>query len=117
MIDIVKKLFAIAFIFNFVCTSANAQDVTIAGPVACNGAAVSGTWTVPCDVTSITVQIYGGGGGGGGRGGGSNGGFYDSRGGGGGGGGGYSTITINVTPGSSFNYTIGAGGCGGGGGR
>jgi gliding motility-associated-like protein len=114
MIDIVKKLFAIAYIFNFVCTSANAQDVTIAGPVACNGAAVSGTWTVPCDVTSITVQIYGGGGGGGGRGGGSNGGFYDSRGGGGGGGGGYSTITINVTPGSSFNYTIGAGGCGGG---
>jgi gliding motility-associated-like protein len=93
----------------------NAQDVTIAGPAACNGAAVSGTWTVPCDVTAITIEIYGGGGGGGGRGGGSNGGIYDSRGGGGGGGGGYTTITINVTPGSSFNYTIGAGGCGGSG--
>jgi gliding motility-associated-like protein len=115
MDNIIKKLIALVWVFLFLFINANAQDVTLSGPGGCNGVAVSGSWTVPCDVTSITVQIYGGGGGGGGRGGGSNGGIYDSRGGGGGGAGGYSTITINVTPGTSFNYTIGAGGCGGGG--
>jgi len=109
-----KKFIAVAYLFLFSFITVNAQDVTISG-AGCNGAAVTGTWIVPCDVTAITVEIYGGGGGGGGRGGGSNGGFYDTRGGGGGGGGGYSTITINVTPGSSFNYSIGAGGCGGSG--
>ncbi|MCG3167581.1 MAG: hypothetical protein POELPBGB_03375 [Bacteroidia bacterium] len=113
-INIVKWAILFCLLIGLI-TPANAQDVTIAGPAGCNGAAVNGTWTVPCDVTAITIEIYGGGGGGGGRGGGSNGGFYDSRGGGGGGGGGYSTITINVTPGSSFNYSIGAGGCGGSG--
>ncbi|MGE3823346.1 MAG: gliding motility-associated C-terminal domain-containing protein [Bacteroidia bacterium] len=109
-----KNIITLSLLVLLFAATANAQDVTIAGPGGCNGAAVNGTWTVPCDVTSITIEIYGGGGGGGGRGGGSNGGFYDSRGGGGGGGGGYTTITINVTPGSSFNYSIGAGGCGGG---
>lgn len=93
---------------------AMAQDVTLAGPGACNGAAVAGTWTVPCGVTSITVEAYGGGGGAGGGGGGSNGGLFNTRGGGGGGGGGFATITINVTPGATFTYSIGAGGCGGG---
>lgn len=111
----IKKLYTILWILGLISGSTKGQDVTIAGPGGCNGAAVTGTWTVPCDVTAITIEIYGGGGGGGGRGGGSNGGFYDSRGGGGGGGGGYSSITINVTPGSSFNYSIGAGGCGGSG--
>jgi gliding motility-associated-like protein len=93
---------------------ATAQDVTLAGPGACNGAAVTGNWTVPCGVTSITVEAYGGGGGAGGGGGGSNGGLFNTRGGGGGGGGGFTTITINVIPGSTFAYSIGAGGCGGG---
>ena len=110
-----KNIITLSLLALLFAATANAQDVIIAGPGGCNGAAVSGTWTVPCDVTAITIEIYGGGGGGGGRGGGSNGGFYDSRGGGGGGGGGYTTITINVTPGSSFNYSIGAGGCGGSG--
>lgn len=91
----------------------SAQDVTLAGPGGCNGTATSGNWTVPCGVTSITVDVYGGGGGAGGGGGGSNGGFADTRGGGGAGGGGYTSITINVTPGSSFSYSAGAGGCGG----
>ena len=91
-----------------------AQDETFAGPGPCGGAAVSGTWTVPCGVSSVTVEIYGGGGGAGGGGGGSNGGFFNTRGGGGGGGGGYATITFNVTPGSTFSYSAGAGGCGGG---
>lgn len=97
------------------CTvTAMAQDVTLAGPAACNGAAVSGSWVVPCGVTSITVEVYGGGGGAGGGGGGSNGGFFNTRGGGGGGGGGFTTTTINVNPGATFTYSIGAGGCGGG---
>lgn len=61
----------------------------------------------------MTVELYGGGGGAGGGGGGSNGGFYDTRGGGGGGGGAYVSFTANVTPGSIFTYSIGAGGCGG----
>lgn len=91
-----------------------AQDVVIAGPGGCNGAAISGSWTVPCGVSAVTVELYGGGGGAGGGGGGSNGGFFDTRGGGGGGGGGYTTLTANVTPGTTFTYSIGAGGCGGG---
>ena len=91
----------------------HAQDVTLPGAGGCGAAAVAGTWTVPCGVTSIIVEVYGGGGGAGGGGGGSNGGFYDTRGGGAGGGGGYSTVTINVTAGAVFNYSVGSGGCGG----
>ncbi len=93
----------------------NAQDVTFNASTTCNGAATSGTWTVPCGVTSITVEVYGGGGGGGGGGDGSNGGVFcgNNRGGGGGGGGAYSSRTINVTPGTSFTYAVGSGGCGG----
>jgi gliding motility-associated-like protein len=110
-----KKFIATTWMFLLLIVSATAQDVTLNGPPACNGAAVSGTWTVPCTVTSITVAVYGGGGGGGGSADGSNGGFLcgNNRGGGGGAGGGYSTITINVVPGSSFTYTVGGGGCGG----
>lgn len=89
------------------------QDVIMPGSASCGAGAVSGTWTVPCDVASITVEVYAGGGGAGGGGGGSNGGFYNTRGGGGGGGGGYTSITINVVPGSAFSYSIGSGGCGG----
>lgn len=90
-----------------------AQDVTLAGPSGCGSSNVTDTWTVPCTVSSITVEVYGSGAGAGGGGGGSNGGVYNTRGGGGGGGGGYSTITINVIPGSVFNYTAAQGGCGG----
>ena len=93
--------------------SVYAQDVTLEAPAACGGAATSGTWTVPCDVTSITVEVYGAGGGGGGGGGGSNGGVFNTEGGGGAGAGGYTTITIDVTPGSTFSYSAGRGGCGG----
>ena len=114
----IPMLRAIVFCF-FLCAEFStlvvlAQDQTFAGPAACGGAAVSGTWTVPCGVTSVTVEVYGGGGGAGGGGGGSNGGFFNTRGGGGGGGGGYTVTTINVAPGSTFSYSAGAGGCGGG---
>ena len=91
-----------------------AQDVTVPGPAGCNSTSQAGAFPVPCGVTTVTVELYGGGGGAGGGGGGSNGGFYDTRGGGGAGGGGYTTITVDVTPGSVFNYSIASGGCGGG---
>lgn len=66
----------------------------------------SGTFTVPCYVTSITVEAWGGGGGGGGA-------DDNPAGGSGGGGGGYSSYTISVTPGQNINYTIGGAGTGG----
>jgi gliding motility-associated-like protein len=110
MMNLKYSFYVLISFFTFI---ANAQNVTLTGPVACNGAAVSGSWTVPCNVTAITIQVYGGGGGAGGGGGGSNGGLNNTQGGGGAGGGGYTTITINVVPNSSFSYSIGAGGCGG----
>jgi hypothetical protein len=67
---------------------------------------VNGTWTVPESVNSIQVEVIGAGGAGGGRGG-SNG---QS---GGGGGGAFVRSTINVTPGSVYNISVGAGGSGG----
>jgi gliding motility-associated-like protein len=89
-----------------------AQDETLGGTGACGGP-TAGNWTVPCGVTSVAVDVYGGGAGAGGGGGGSSGGVCDTYGGGAGGGGSYTTITIDVTPGSTFSYSAGAGGCGG----
>jgi hypothetical protein len=65
----------------------------------------SGNFTVPCDVTSVTVQIWGGGGAGGG-------GNNNNNGGSGGGAGGYSTSTLSVTAGSTIAYAVGTGGTG-----
>lgn len=65
----------------------------------------SGSWTVPSGITSVTVEAWGGGGGGGGR-------YNQSGSSGGGGGGAYAKATINVTPGNSYEYTIGDGGAG-----
>ncbi|WP_445453996.1 GEVED domain-containing protein [Flavobacterium sp. 25HG05S-40] len=65
----------------------------------------SGNFIVPCDVTSITVQIWGGGGAGGGA-------NNNNNGGSGGGAGGYSTAILTVTPGSSIAYSVGTGGTG-----
>lgn len=66
----------------------------------------TGSWTVPCGVSSITVDIWGGGGAGGGDG--SN----NSIGGAGGGSGAYVTSVITVTGGVVYSYTVGAGGIG-----
>ncbi|MGV7108154.1 GEVED domain-containing protein, partial [Flavobacterium sp. U410] len=67
----------------------------------------AGTFNVPCDVTSITVQVWGGGGGG----------YGDNNNnnivGHGGGGGAYTTGTLAVTGGQVINFTVGAGGNGG----
>jgi hypothetical protein len=69
----------------------------------------NGSFTVPCGVTSISVQVWGGGGGGAGDG------TNNTTAGAGGGGGGYSTGVIAVVPGNVIAYTVGAGGAGGGG--
>ncbi|MFI0492196.1 glycine-rich domain-containing protein, partial [Flavobacterium sp.] len=63
------------------------------------------TWTVPCGVTSITVEAWGGGGAGGGI-------TVKSKGGSGGGGGGYCVNIFTVISGQSISYNVGAGGNG-----
>lgn len=60
----------------------------------------AGTWTVPCGVTSITVEAWGAGGSGGGTT------DNNSRGGGGGAGGTYVSSTIAVTPGTTYNLFV-----------
>jgi subtilisin-like proprotein convertase family protein len=64
----------------------------------------NGTWTCPAGVTSITVECWGGGGGGGV----TRGKLFQSA--GGGSGGGYVKVTYEVVPGTSYDYSIGAGG-------
>ncbi|WP_370511572.1 beta strand repeat-containing protein, partial [Flavobacterium sp. ZT3R18] len=92
------SLFWIVFLFG---NSIVAQTTTI--PLTTPG---SNTWTVPCGVTSITIEAWGGGGAGGAA-------TINPSGGSGGGGGGYSTDIITVSPGQVISYTVGAGGTGG----
>ncbi len=68
---------------------------------ATNTFTTSGSWQAPAETTSITVEAWGGGAAGGGRG--STSGLS-----GGGGGGAYAKATISVTPGNTYNYTVGA---------
>jgi hypothetical protein len=65
----------------------------------------AGTWTCPSNVFKVTVECWGGGGGGAS---GTTNGYY-----GGGGGGAFSRSIINVTPGTVYNFNIGAGGAAG----
>ena len=67
------------------------------------------TWTCPTGVSSVQVEAYGGGGGGGGAG--KN--WSEA---GGGAGGSYLKYTASVTPGTTYQLTVGAGGTGGTGG-
>ena len=60
------------------------------------------TWTCPAGVTQITIEAWGGGGAGGGATG------FPSAGGGGAGGAYVKKTTLSVTPGSSYNVTVGA---------
>ncbi|MFT7613086.1 MAG: hypothetical protein ACI9J3_002055 [Parvicellaceae bacterium] len=69
----------------------------------------SGTFTVPCGVTSLTVEVWGAGGGSPGDA------TNNATAGSGGGSGGYVTSTIVVAPGGTYAYAIGAGGAAGGG--
>lgn len=66
------------------------------------------SWYIPCDVTTITVEVWGAGGGGQGVTGNGNAGR-----GGGGSGGGYVKNTLTVTPNTTVNYYVGLGGTGG----
>lgn len=59
---------------------------------------LAGTWVAPSNVTSIRLTCIGGGG-------------FSS--GGGGGGGGWCTATMNVVPGASYSYSVGASGTNG----
>lgn len=65
----------------------------------------STTWTAPAGTTSVEYLVVGGGGGAG------NG--YDNAGGGGGGAGMVLTGTVSVTPGQTYDITVGDGGAGG----
>ena len=69
----------------------------------------SGTFTVPANVTTMTVYVWGAGGGGGG---GSNGCAQEGNG-GGGGGGGFATKILTVSSGQVYTITVGAGGTAG----
>lgn len=102
-----RTLFTIFTVFTllvFLSFSAASQTITQILGTPVTGA----TWTVPCGVTSISVQVRGGGGGGGSASQGAGG----TYGGGGGGGGGYTEAVLTVTPGQTFTYTVGAGGAG-----
>ena len=68
----------------------------------------TGTWLCPAGVTSITIECWGGGGAGGG----SITLLYPNAGAGGGGGGYTKTTSVSVTPGNTYNITVGQGGAG-----
>ena len=65
-----------------------------------------GSWTAPCDVTSVTVELWGAGGAGAVV---SGNGSSSSMRGGGGSGGGFVKATIAVTPGATYKYSVGGG--------
>jgi hypothetical protein len=87
-------------LFGFLSLEALSQTTTTIST------AGAGTWTVPCGVTSITVECWGAGGGGGGA---------NGTTAGGGGGGAYSSKTHSVSPGQVISIYIGNGGTGGNG--
>jgi len=72
----------------------------------------SGSWTCPRGITQVDVEIYGGGGGGGGASG-FTGTSVWSGGGGGGAGSTMNRRTVDVSPGTTYVYTVGTGGAGG----
>jgi hypothetical protein len=90
-------MFAVSFLIAdlFLMSTAFSQTVVV-NPTS--------PWTVPAGVTSIKVEVWGAGGGGGAA-------WYGY--GGGGGGGAYNVATFTVTPGHTFNITIGTGGSAG----
>jgi hypothetical protein len=75
------------------------------GQISTQTFATDGTFIVPPNVTSITVECWGAGGGGSNR--------TNTGRGGGGGGGAYARSTLVVTPGSPFIMIVGTGGTGG----
>lgn len=93
-----KSQFSLIFLlYSALFFGQNTQTFNTPGP---------GSWTVPPNVTSVTVKAWGGGGAGGGTA--SN----TLRGGGGGAGGSYVSSVLTVTPGQIINFNVGAGGTG-----
>ncbi len=94
--------FFVIFIYSINISSANATTETFTTTGA-------NTWTAPNGVTSVIVDTWAGGGGGGG-------GVYSfgvTGTGGGGAGGGFASTTVSVSPGTTYNYYVGAGGTSG----
>jgi hypothetical protein len=92
---IIAGIFLLLFFLNINIAAATTETFTTAG---------ASTWTAPEYVYSVTVETWGGGGGSGGG--------TDTGlpGGSGGGGGAYASRVISVTPGTIYNYEVGAGG-------
>lgn len=80
-----------------VMRSGNYCLIALKGPNVSSG--VSGTWTVPAEITEVEILVVGGGGGGGNFGGGGAGALYEDT-------------DIPVTPAEDINITIGSGGAG-----
>jgi hypothetical protein len=92
-------LFFILFLVSFSGKTQTVVALTVPG---------AGSWTVPCNVTSVQVECWGAGGGGAGD---NN--IAANTSGSGGGGGGYCISTLAVTPGQVITYTVGVQGAGG----
>ncbi|MDP2042768.1 MAG: T9SS type A sorting domain-containing protein [Algoriphagus sp.] len=97
-----KKFLPIPLVFIFLIFFGGDAFGQCPAPITITGGS---SWSVPAGVTSITVEVWGAGGAGGRAEG-------NPSAGGGGSGGGYVRTTLNVTPGSSINYFVGAGGSG-----
>jgi hypothetical protein len=89
-----KILLLITFFFTFVLGYGQTETIITTG---------TGTFIVPCDVTSIIVEAWGAGGAGGGSI------SKNSKGGGGGAGGSYVSSVLSVIPGQIINYNVGSG--------
>lgn len=87
------------------CSSVNGTRTITVNPVTVQTFTTTSTWTAPFSVSQITVEAWGAGGGAGGS--------NASNGGSGGGGGAFSSITMSVTPQTTYSLQVGAGGSGG----
>jgi len=93
------SLLSALLLTSLICSSPNIDAATT------ESFSESGTWQCPVGVTQIKVECWGAGGAGGqGRT------TTTVAGGGGGGGGAYASVTLTVTPGSFYTYTVGTGG-------
>lgn len=111
-----KKALTLALVSAFVlqpftpiiALAANDTSVTVVGQTYSYGTPGSDTWTVPANVTSVKVKVWGAGGSAG-----TGEKITDAhRSGQGGGAGGYSEKTLTVTPGDVYSLVVGAGGQG-----
>lgn len=91
-----KHIFTLCFLLLFFCLQSKGQTTTFTS---------SGSYTIPAGITYLIVECWGGGGAGGGV-------TSKNSSAGGGAGGAYVKGVLSVTPGATYNYTVGAGGTG-----